>query len=269
MSKSIDKQITQLSHQLKRYINRQSNFNLTGVFNNVTNKVDSKWDVSSKVENALADFLLKSLKEHRLLKDRKRHLNMVEKSIGVAATHEERQKAVRSFVLKGTLISSAQAGGAAIAGAPFTLIETINSLNDLWDKLEIVACMYGFEPYSPLGKVLILHILTLGFAETKDEKVQAYKAILETELLIETTTLSLKEQSHYFDSESLSKNASHIILKPLVTKKISQTIPLIGFGLGSLSNGTMFQNCLRIAHLIYARRYLVQIQKEKSGIMQK
>ncbi len=79
MSKSIDKQITQLSRQLKRYINRQSNLNLTGVFNNVTNKVDSKWDVSSKVENTLADFLLKSLKEHRLLKDRKRHLNIVEK----------------------------------------------------------------------------------------------------------------------------------------------------------------------------------------------
>lgn len=254
--------MAQINRKLNRYINRQLGVSLTDLFNKSTEKVDEKWQVTPKAEQYLGDYFHKKLHDHTLLESRRKNKKEVHHLLKGKSDFEARERAAKALILKSSLISSVKGGGAAAAGTPFTLLETVSMLNSLWRKLEVMAELFDIEPYSGFEKAYLLGVLTLGLTDQKQLKIQTYRDLTYLEMNLLETSLTLKQQDEHSFLMNKPLEASQAVIRPLVSKKLTQTIPVIGLGLGSITNGTMLQQCLQVGYLVYAKRFLLGNEKK-------
>lgn len=258
------KEVHKISKKINSLINNQSGKLMTGIFNKATSKIDNKWEVKSKINKFASSYFKKRLKEHTLLTYIRKQEQYVDKLFKNRNFEDEGRdiyiknclKVSKKIRSKAVIISSVQGGGAAIAGVPFTLLETFSMINVIWEKVELIALVFKTKPYTYFEKVYIFYIICISLSDDREDKIRIYKDLIKLENMIEDKTINLVDQYGHINIETLVKEMAEIIGNPLVSSKLTQTIPMVGVGFGTVISGNVVQKTLILAQLLYLRRYL-------------
>ena len=253
--------LKRLEKKIESYLKHQSKLKMTGVFSNESKLMVKNKKIIDKSQLYLKRYFLNQLTRYMFVAEQRGYEKKAEIIDLENMTADEMNTTVARLIRRYTVNGFLKGGGAAIAGLPVTVIETITSIKSLWQQITFIGICYGFKPYSYFEKIYLLKLMSIALCSDPKRRIELYNSLIELEKLMSDPNIPLKNQENYFNSGTLVDETVDTIFIPFIFTKLSQTIPIIGFGVGSLTNAHLTKQVLNLSCMVYERRFLKNEQE--------
>ncbi|MCK8060867.1 MULTISPECIES: EcsC family protein [unclassified Fusibacter] len=142
-------------------------------------------------------------------------------------------------------------GGIGSAAAEIPLL-----MRQMYNQVEQIAITFGMDPFQYVERVYIVKVIMLSMCNSQKEKRELVNELHAIEILIKSgkTTKIYEQSSYHYDW--LASQASIGTSKAILSAKLIQSIPVLGMGMGAVSNLTLMSRISQVALNCYKRRFL-------------